>query len=218
MEKPMNQQTQLQELHDRRLKRVRQLIEKHQVERDWGTASITEIIDPANQAAARPCPRYAGVVEESDDPHLLLDETPGGLAEQMADHLTGEAPKTPGFMVDLDTGQIQPAHLTAHITFGDPPSKTLISEKLVLLAITHDHGADHMLARTEQDARALLHAFVTRWWDYEARSRPLPAKMPSDPDDAIRVYFEQVKDEHWEISTIDPPAAAAPLAASSTKS
>jgi hypothetical protein len=68
-----------------------------------------------------------------------------------------------------------------------------------LVSIEHDHGINHSLHRTEDEARAEVYEFVECWWENELS---LPSAMPGDRDEAIEAYFEGVERESYEVERL----------------
>jgi hypothetical protein len=67
--------------------------------------------------------------------------------------------------------------------------------RVFTLTIEHRHGTDVTVHRTREAARAALHAYVVDWWEKEG----VGGEMPSDLDEAITAYFDQVDGEYHSI-------------------
>lgn len=67
--------------------------------------------------------------------------------------------------------------------------------KVFSLKIEHKHGSDITSHRSREGAMAVLHAYVLDWWEKEG----VAGVIPSDRDEAIEAYFEEVGNEFWSI-------------------
>lgn len=74
-----------------------------------------------------------------------------------------------------------------------------IGSTLHVLTIEHRHGANVHVHATEAGANATLHKYVCNWWQ-DAVVRQGVGVMPSDPQEAIDVYFDAM--QHSEYYTL----------------
>jgi hypothetical protein len=65
------------------------------------------------------------------------------------------------------------------------------ANQFTLLEITHRHGNDFSLHRSEEGARRALYVYIDQWWD-EWVDDP---SIPEDVDEAIKIYFDAAPGE-----------------------
>ena len=68
---------------------------------------------------------------------------------------------------------------------------TVAKETLILLEVTHRHGNDFSLHRSEAGARNDLYSYVVQWWEEWMGDAPLP----NDDEVAIDAYFEAASEQ-----------------------
>jgi hypothetical protein len=76
------------------------------------------------------------------------------------------------------------------------PSSQAPSEQVYVLKITHKHGTDVIVCRTEEEAQTALFEYVSEWWGNEMGGK----RMPADHKKAISLYFDKTDYEYWEIA------------------
>jgi hypothetical protein len=65
------------------------------------------------------------------------------------------------------------------------------------LVISHRHGSNVNIYRTDEDARAAPADYVDDWWDREMAKFEM--RRPDDSEQMVSLYFEYIKDERFEI-------------------
>jgi hypothetical protein len=68
-----------------------------------------------------------------------------------------------------------------------------------VLQVSHRHGEDLSCHSTEQRAKAALAEYCEEWWEHEVQDKP----MPEDPQERIKLYYEEVGEESADISAHD---------------
>jgi hypothetical protein len=64
-----------------------------------------------------------------------------------------------------------------------------------ILRISHRHGSDVTVHRTQDGAMDALYQYVYQWWSSEG----LRGRCPENRDRAIARYFEAQADEYWDL-------------------
>jgi hypothetical protein len=188
-----------------RLARLHNLIVQHGIS-DLGRSYLDGHLAAGDGAEPR-LPRYAGIIVESGDEYLILACSVEELASDMAGHAVEDVPKMPVALIDLDTGEQRTAEIDSTVRFAGVPSTPTTApadeETFELVTISHPGRDDHWLARSKAQALAHIHAYVRKWWTYEVqRGSDLSTVMPSDPAEAVAVYFEKVEGEAWTTETL----------------
>jgi len=84
---------------------------------EWGTSYIEEILAQDPHALDTRCPRYAGILEESRDPTVIVADTAEQLAHDMGALADGDLPLVPVELVDLESDTRRLAHRRSTIAF-----------------------------------------------------------------------------------------------------
>jgi hypothetical protein len=195
---------------DQRLRRLRALVERHTAS-DLGRCHTEHLLAQDSATPPPSCPRFAGVIAAEDEGHVIVAETRGALAAEMASHVLKRPPKLPVAIVDLDSDKRGPALLHPLIVFPDDAGATSSpTPRLLLVVISHRHGDDYSLVSTEEEALAYVHGYVSDWWSYEReRGIDLPARIPKDAEQAVDLYFEKVG-ESWGTEPVAVPQIPVP--------
>lgn len=72
--------------------------------------------------------------------------------------------------------------------------------KVWVLAISHRHGTDVSVHRSEAGALDNLFSYVGDWWENDA---PREEVIPHDRGEAIDRYFELVTDEFYSLEATE---------------
>lgn len=71
-------------------------------------------------------------------------------------------------------------------------------KKVWLLCISHRHGVNKYVHKTEAGAYAELAEFAAQWWSERHPDRPIPVKE----SDIVSTYFDGHDDEYFEIESM----------------
>ena len=112
----MNQPKPQQAITAQRLRKLHELVARR-ANTHWGASHIEDELAQTPDSPGAHCPRFAGIVEESGDESVLLDDTEADLARDMAWRFISEIPIRPVELVDLDTGQCRTAVCEATVRF-----------------------------------------------------------------------------------------------------
>lgn len=76
-----------------------------------------------------------------------------------------------------------------------------VGDTLHVLTIENKYGTLSWPCRTAEGAKRRLVGYVHEMWERMEGTPGIPADPPEDDDEAIRIYFGEMQDDHREIST-----------------